>query len=74
VRDAVKVGLFYAQVLYGAIDRSGGPTTPATAGAGGPSVHLLLAEEFECAGYLSFGLRTGGSFDFAASLAVRQVF
>jgi hypothetical protein len=74
IREALKVGLFYDQVVFGAIDRSGGPTKPATAGAGGPSLHLLLADEIEAGGYLSFGLRSGGIFDFAASLIVRQVY
>jgi hypothetical protein len=73
IRDALKVGLFYDQVLYGALDRSGGPTVPATAGAGGPSVHLLLADEFELGAYLAFGWRPEGT-DFAATLAFAQVF
>jgi hypothetical protein len=73
IRDALKVGLFYDQVLYGALDRTGGPTRPATAGAGGPSLHLLLADEFELGAYLAFGWRAGAT-DFAATLALGQVF
>jgi len=74
VRDAVKVGVFYDQAVYGALDRSGGPTMPSTAGAGGPSVHILLADEFELAGYLAFGWRAHAIFDFAPTLTLRQVF
>jgi len=74
VRDAVKVGLFYDQVLYGSLDRTGGATTPQTAGAVGPSLHILLADEFEFGASVSFAWRTGGLLDFAPSLTLGQVF
>ena len=74
VRDAVKLGLFYDQVVFGAIDRSGGPVRSETAGAGGPSMYVLLADEFDTGLYFAFGWTPHGGFSFAPSLYLRQVF
>src|SRR5512140_368905 len=57
LRDVIKVGLFYDQVLFGAIDRATDGQSPEWAGAGGPAVHLLLADEFQIDSYLSLGWR-----------------
>jgi hypothetical protein len=74
LRDVIKVGLFYDQVLYGAIDRTAGTASPKSAGAGGPAVHLLLADQFQVDTYLAVGWNTAGAADYGLSLVVRQVF
>jgi len=74
LRDIVKVGLFYDQILFGAIDRIGGGWSARSAGAGGPAAHLLLADEFQIDVYLALGWKTDGTVEFAPALALRQVF
>ena len=68
------MGLFYDQVLFGAIDRIGGGWSARSAGAGGPAAHLLLADEFQIDVYLALGWKTDGTVEFAPALALRQVF
>src|SRR5207248_9931685 len=46
LRDAVKVGVFYDQIVFGSIDRGSDAESLKFAGAGGPAVHLLVADEF----------------------------
>jgi len=72
-RDVVKVGVFYDQVLFGAIDRTSGAETLKTAGAGGPALHLLLGDQFQIDGYLALGWKADGK-TYAVSLVLRQVF
>ena len=74
LRDVIKVGLFYDQVLFGAIDRTTDRQSLQCAGAGGPAVHLLLVDEFQMDAYLSLGWRADGALDYAPSLVLRQVF
>jgi len=74
LRDVIKVGLFYDQVLYGAIDRTAGTQALKSAGAGGPAVHVLLADQFQVDTYLAVGWNTAGAAGYALSLVLRQVF
>ena len=74
LRDVIKVGLFYDQVLFGAIDRTTNVESLTSAGAGGPAVHLLLADQFQVDAYFAVGWKTDGAADNAASLVLRQVF
>jgi len=74
LRDAVKVGVFYDQVVFGSIDRSIGAESLKSAGAGGPALHLLLADEFQIDFYFALGWKPDGATDRAASLVLRQVF
>jgi hypothetical protein len=74
LRDVCKVGLFYDQVLYGAIDRVGGGWSVGSAGAGGPSFHLLWADEFQIDVYFALGWKIDGATDFSPGLVLRQVF
>ena len=56
-------------------DRSHGqPQSLASAGASGPALHLLLADQFQVDVYPALGWKTDGSPDFASSLVLRQVF
>ncbi len=74
LRDVIKVGLFYDQVLFGAIDRTTDTEAMRSAGAGGPAVHLLLADQFQIDAYLAVGWNTRGATDYGTSLVLRQVF
>jgi hypothetical protein len=74
LRDTVKVGFFYDQVVFGAIDRTSNAESLKSAGAGGPALHLLLADQFQVDAYLGIGWKTDGAVDHAVSLALRQVF
>jgi hypothetical protein len=74
LRDVFKVGLFYNQVLFGAIDRTAGTWSVKSAGAGGPALHFLVADEFQIDTYFGLGWKTDGSADFAPALVLRQVF
>jgi hypothetical protein len=74
LRDIVKVGLFYNQVVFQALDRTLGTASVQSAGAGGPAVHLLLADEFQIDVYLALGWKTAGGVAFAPALVLRQVF
>jgi hypothetical protein len=73
-RDAIKVGLFYDQMVFGSIDRVADAESPTSAGAGGPALHLLLADQFQIDFYFAFGWKPDGSTDHAPSLVLRQVF
>lgn len=76
LRDVFKVGVFYDQAIFAAIDRST-PEQSArmrTAGAGGPAAHLLLADEIQIDLYLAVGWKSDRSLDFAQGLELRQVF
>ncbi len=74
LRDVLKVGLFYHQVIFGAIDRTAAASSVKSAGAGGPAFHLLLADEFQVDVYFALGWNTDGAADFAPGLVLRQVF
>jgi hypothetical protein len=74
LRDVFKVGLFYGQVFFGAIDRATGTSSLRTAGAGGPALHLLLGDEFQVDVYVAVGWKSDGSVGFAPALVLRQVF
>jgi hypothetical protein len=74
LRDAIKVGLFYDQAFFGSIDRTSDTESLKSAGAGGPAVHLLLADKFQIDFYFALGWKPDGSTDHAPSLVVRQVF
>jgi hypothetical protein len=74
LRDAIKVGLFYDQAFFGSIDRTTDTESLKSAGAGGPAVHLLLADEFQIDFYFALGWKPDGSTETAPSLVVRQVF
>jgi hypothetical protein len=74
LRDVFKVGVFYNQVFFGAIDRTTNVESMKSAGAGGPALHLLLADEFQIDGYLAVGWKTDGTADYGPSLVLRQVF
>jgi hypothetical protein len=73
-RDVIKLGVFYDQLVFGAIDRAANTQSLASAGAGGPALHLLLADQFQVDVYFALGWKTDGSADFASSLVLRQVF
>ena len=73
-RDTIKLGLFYDQVVFGSTDRKTSVQSLQTAGAGGPAVHLLLADEFQIDFYFALGWKPDGSVDHSPSLVVRQVF
>ena len=73
-RDVIKLGVFYDQLVFGAIDRTANTQSLASAGAGGPALHLLLADQFQVDVYFALGWKTDGSADFASSLVLRQVF
>jgi hypothetical protein len=74
LRDAFKLGVFYDQVLFGAIDRTANVESLKSAGAGGPALHLLLADQFQIDVYVAVGWKTDGAADYAPSLVLRQVF
>ncbi len=74
LRDVFKVGVFYDQALFGALDLINGMQSVTLAGAGGPAVHLLLADQFQIDAYLPVGWRANGSTDLATALVLRQVF
>ena len=74
LRDIFKIGVFYDQAIFGAIDRGDARWSVRTAGAGGPSFHLLLADEFQIDVWFGLGWKSDGSADFAPALALRQVF
>jgi len=74
LRDVFKVGLFYDQALFGALDRITGKESVNGAGAGGPAVHLLLADQFQIDAYLAVGWKSVGTTDLASTLMVHQVF
>ena len=74
LRDAIKVGLFYDQAFFGSIDRATDAESLKSAGAGGPALHLLLADEFQIDFYFALGWKPNGSTDHAPSLVLRQVF
>jgi len=74
LRDVFKLGLFYGQVFFGAIDRTLGTTSVVSAGAGGPALHILVADEFQIDVYAAVGWKSDGSTDFAPALVLRQVF
>ena len=74
LRDVFKLGVFYNQVLFGAIDRTTNGESLESAGAGGPALHLLLADEFQIDVYLAVGWKTDGTADYGPSLVLRQVF
>ena len=74
LRDVIKVGLFYDQVLFGTIDRTTDTQSVRSAGAGGPAVHLLVGDQFQIDAYLAVGWNTGGTTDYGPSLVLRQVY
>jgi hypothetical protein len=74
LRDALKVGLFYDQMVFGSIDRSTDAESLKFAGAGGPALHLLLADQFQIDLYVAMGWKQDGATERAVSLVVRQVF
>jgi hypothetical protein len=74
LRDVFKLGVFYNQVLFGAIDRTTDTESLKSAGAGGPTLHLLLADEFQIDAYLAVGWKTDGTTDYGPSLVLRQVY
>ena len=74
LRDVIKLGFFYDQVFFGAIDRTANVASLKSAGAGGPALHLLLADEFQIDLYVAVGWKTDGAADYAPSLVLRQVF
>jgi hypothetical protein len=74
LRDVFKVGVFYAQAFYQAIDHTLGTSAPRTAGAGGPALHVLLADEFQIDVYLAVGWDSTGATALAPALVLRQVF
>jgi hypothetical protein len=74
LRDVLKVGLFYEQVVFGAIQRTAGTESPSSAGAGGPALHLLLGDQFQIDVFLAVGWSTGGATGYAPSFALRQVY
>jgi hypothetical protein len=74
LRDVMKLGVFYDQVFFGAVDRTPNVESVKSAGAGGLALHLLLADEFQIDVYLALGWKTDGAADFAPSLVLRQVF
>ena len=74
LRDVFQVGVFYNQVLFGAIDRTTNTQSLKSAGAGGPALHLLLADQFQIDAYLALGWKTDGAADYALTLVLRQVF
>jgi hypothetical protein len=71
LRDVIKVGLFYDQVLFGAIDRT---ADTESLRSGGPAVHLLLADQFQVDMHLAVGWSTKGATDHGISLGLRRVF
>ncbi|MFL5430342.1 MAG: hypothetical protein ACJ79M_12070 [Myxococcales bacterium] len=73
-RDTIKLGFFYDQLVFGSTDRKTSAESLQTAGAGGPAVHLLLADEFQIDFYFALGWKPDGSVDHSPSLVVRQVF
>jgi hypothetical protein len=74
LRDAIKLGFFYDQIIFGSIDRAADVESLKSAGAGGPALHLLLADEFQIDFYFALGWKPDGNIDHAPSLVLRQVF
>jgi hypothetical protein len=75
LRDIFKVGVFYAQAVYGAsVDRAAGTWAARAAGAGGPAIHLLFSGEFQLDLYAAAGWKQGGGFGFAPNMVLRQVY
>ncbi|GEJ58592.1 hypothetical protein [Anaeromyxobacter diazotrophicus] len=74
LRDVIKVGAFYDQVLFGAIDRTTMVESLGAGGAGGPALHLLLADQFQIDVYLALGWSTTGATGFSPALTLRQVY
>jgi hypothetical protein len=74
LRDAIKVCVFYEQIVFGSIDRATDAESLQSAGAGGPALHLLLADEFLIDFHFALGRKPDGSTDQAPSLVLRQVF
>jgi hypothetical protein len=74
LRDVFKLGLFYQPGVFGAIDRATDRESLAFAGAGGPSLHVLVADQFQFDAYFAVGWSPGGAVGYAGSLALRQVY
>jgi hypothetical protein len=74
LRDVLKIGIFYDQVIYGGIDRVSGNQSLKFAASGGLALHLLIADEFQCDFYFGVGVTTGGAVEYAPVLSLRQVF
>jgi hypothetical protein len=74
LRDVLKIGLFYQQAVFGAIDRATDRESLGFAGAGGPGLHVLLADQFQLDAYFAVGWSPGGTVGYAGSLALRQVY
>src|SRR5205814_10427163 len=74
LRDVLKIGLFYDQALFGALNRTTRTESVNAAGAGGPAVHLLLADQFQIDAYLGVARKSVGSTDLATTHTSRQVF
>ncbi len=74
LRDVLKAGIFYDQVIYGGIDRVAGTQSLKFAASGGLALHLLVADEFQCDFYFGVGVTTGGAVEYAPVLSLRQVF
>ena len=74
LRDVLKVGLFYDQAVFGALNHMTGNESVNGAGAGGPALHLLLADQFQIDAYLGLGWKSVGTADLASTLILRQVF
>ena len=74
LRDVFKVGVFYDQIIYSGLDRTFGGSSPRTAGAGGPTLHLLLADQFQFDFQFAVGWKTEGATDYAAGFVLQQVF
>ena len=70
----LKVGLFYDQAVFGALNHMTGNESVNGAGAGGPALHLLLADQFQIDAYLGLGWKSVGTADLASTLILRQVF
>ncbi len=74
LRDVFKMGLFYNQAVFGALDRTTGIEAVTFAGAGGPAAHLLLADQFQIDAYLALGWKANGATALSPELVLRQVF
>lgn len=74
LRDVFKVGLFYDQAFFGALDRTAGTETVTFAGAGGPAGHLLLVDQFQIDVYIALGWKANGATALAPALVLQQVF
>ena len=74
LREALKVGIYFDQVVYATRKTSTRASTIGFSEGVGLSGHVLIADEFQCRAYFGIGLKAGGVIEFAPMISFEQVF